>query len=83
MLKIYFLMVNLKGQIIFYKERGVSLDEYVKTIGLRKLIKEKRLQTVLEEFVPDKKERMKLYKKYRKQYFIMKPLNFKNLLPFE
>ena len=76
-------MVVLKGQISFYKERGVSLDEYVKTIGLRKLIKEKRLKSVLEEFIFDKNERVKAYNKYRKQYFVMKPLNFKNLLPFE
>ncbi len=73
----------MKGQILYYIERGISLDEYIKTVGLRELIKEKKLKMVLEQFVPDKKQRNKLYKKYRKEYFVMKPLNFQNLLPFE
>ena len=74
---------SLNGQILFYKERGVSLDEYIKTIGLRNLIKEKQLKYVLEQFVEDKNKRKTLYRKYKKQYFVMKPLNFKNLLPFD
>ncbi len=73
----------MKGQVLFYIERGISLDEYIKTVGLRALIKEKKLKMVLEQFVPDHKKRNKLYKKYRKEYFVMKPLNFQNLLPFE
>lgn len=73
----------MKGQILYYKERGISLDEYIRAIGLRELIKEKKLKIVLEQFILDKKKRDKLYKKYRKEYFVMKPLNFQNLLPFE
>ena len=73
----------MKGQLLYYIERGITLDEYIKTVGLRELIKEKKLKMVLEQFVPNLKKREKLYKKYRKEYFVMKPLNFKNLLPFE
>jgi uncharacterized radical SAM superfamily protein len=80
---ICFFEVILNGQILFYKERGVSLDEYIKTVGLRKLIKEKKLKMVLEQFISDENTVNSIYKKYRKEYFVMKPLNFKNLLPFE
>lgn len=73
----------LKGQIHYYKERGISLDEYIHVIGLRELVKENKLQLVIEQFVNDEKKRKLLYKKYKKEYFVMKPLNFKNILPFE
>ena len=73
----------MEGQILFYKKRGISLEEYINTVGLRTLIKEKKLKLVLEQFIEDENQREILYRKYKKEYFTMKPLNFKNLLPFK
>ena len=73
----------MKGRLEFYIEKGISLDEYVDMVGLRTLIKEKKLKTVLEVFIEDEYQRKKKYNQLKKRYFMMRPLNFQKLLPFE
>ncbi len=65
----------------FYHQKGISIEEYIQTIGVRNLIKEKLLDIALEVFVPND-IRNEIKEKYHKEYFLLKPLEFHKLLPF-
>ena len=72
----------MKGQMEYYQQIGVSIEEYVQTIGIRNLIKEKLLDLALDVFVFDYDEKLKIKERYNKQYFLLEPLEFEKLLPF-